>query len=585
MFIHHTNIRNKNGTSPSLLALVTSLLAVAATPTPVSAGGFWQNAAKATPTPTSSSSPTGPTSTISIPKDGKIVIVGGGPAGVHFASLLADKGFSDILVLEANSEVGGKSKTVVNSLGVPHELGTCYAHALYTPIFDLLARFNPTNVKVPQPFNNMVGYATVLGADMGASDADPYSHIDFTTWTLGQNENNSLLIKSADLVGGLGALGANFKKYIAVHKSIFGNYSYGLPPVPSNWSRVDMTAMEFLQANGLTGLIRPLRFLQQTLHAFYLLWWIHPDLVEHQLSDTLSFSPTVFALSEGFQTLWKSIADHYTKKHKVKVVTDATVTNITRGLATSSTAGAAVADAESINTSNKKKTVTYLRTGATKPTTVQFDTLVMAVDLSLSASLLADLQPTEQALFVGNYTAGVLATTLYTSANPAPVEAPGKLWPDRMTYAGRPAAIPGRVHAHKNERLARWPHPTYPWYHPLCAHCGPTDFGANATGPQTRVAYQYLDRPLAKGDPKTLIDLFRADVAADGQDGVQVVIQQAPNYFPRFSAAALRDRVPWRIVEMQGARSTLWIGSSVAFESVLDTTVYNINLAARIQAV
>jgi hypothetical protein len=41
-----------------------------------------------------------------------IVIVGGGPAGIHMAMLLGKRGFNDVTLLEAGQEVGGKvSKT------------------------------------------------------------------------------------------------------------------------------------------------------------------------------------------------------------------------------------------------------------------------------------------------------------------------------------------------------------------------------------------------------------------------------------------------------------------------------------------
>jgi hypothetical protein len=35
-------------------------------------------------------------------------------------------------------------------------------------------------------------------------------------------------------------------------------------------------------------------------------------------------------------------------------------------------------------------------------------------------------------------------------------------------------------------------------------------------------------------------------------------------------------------MEMQGKRNTLWIGSSVCFESVLDCVIYNNNLVKRV---
>ena len=45
---------------------------------------------------------------ISMKRGGKIAIVGGGPAGVHFASSLLKLGFNNIELFEATERIGGK---------------------------------------------------------------------------------------------------------------------------------------------------------------------------------------------------------------------------------------------------------------------------------------------------------------------------------------------------------------------------------------------------------------------------------------------------------------------------------------------
>ena len=67
-----------------------------------------------------------------------------GPAGVHMASLLKKAGVENVVVLERLHRIGGKSYTVVDNDGVPHEMGTCYLHSGYGPIKDL--------IKVPYSF-------------------------------------------------------------------------------------------------------------------------------------------------------------------------------------------------------------------------------------------------------------------------------------------------------------------------------------------------------------------------------------------------------------------------------------------------
>ena len=84
---------------------------------------------------------------LELSKDKRIVIVGGGPAGVHMSACLATKGFKNVTVLEAEVEVGGKSLTTSDPSqpDVPHELGTCYMSPSYDLIRKLLKEYDPEN--------------------------------------------------------------------------------------------------------------------------------------------------------------------------------------------------------------------------------------------------------------------------------------------------------------------------------------------------------------------------------------------------------------------------------------------------------
>jgi Flavin containing amine oxidoreductase len=54
-----------------------------------------------------------------------VIIVGGGPAGVGLAAALKDRSVEDVVVLEADARLGGRSRTLAVGGGLV-EMGTCY---------------------------------------------------------------------------------------------------------------------------------------------------------------------------------------------------------------------------------------------------------------------------------------------------------------------------------------------------------------------------------------------------------------------------------------------------------------------------
>ncbi|RHY52211.1 hypothetical protein DYB30_010241 [Aphanomyces astaci] len=433
---------------------------------------------------------------INMGRNDRIVIVGGGPAGVHYATLLVKKGFTNITILEQSHEVGGKSKT---------------------PVFDLLKEYDPTNTLIPF-------IPTVKGH----------------TW-VNRDSNQSVV---------------DYNSYISLHTSILGVYDYGLPPRPSNWTRLNMTGFEFLKQNKLLVLEGFFRFVFQQQGygsldespAFYMLWWVHPDMIRQKQAADSKGQPWVYVLSKGYQFLWKAMVDKYPSQIDVRVNTK--VIQITR----------------------TNPIVITVQTNNVVPGIIWADHLVMATDLGYMVTLPSDLNLREFR-FSKNLASSAFVVTLFQS-DASPIESVSQWWPSRGVGAAE-----GQLQLTRNSRLAL--------FNPLPAHRFPSDpvatnWGVNATGRQSRVAYQFFNRQVRTSDSAASKKQLLADLADAAFANATIHTQVVHSYFPRCNLTQLQQGVPWAVWENQGRIKTTWIGSSVSFESVLDVVVYNNNLINRV---
>ncbi|KAF0774630.1 hypothetical protein DYB28_012141 [Aphanomyces astaci] len=473
----------------------------------------------------------------------RIVIVGGGPAGVHYATLLVKKGFTNITILEQSTEVGGKSKTVVDPLGIPHELGTCYATSLYQPVFDLLKEYDPTNTLVPfVPF--------IKGHTYVNRDAMPI--MDYKAYVAQLVHRLMGPVKERELVR---EIERAFVSYSSIHTSIFGVYAYGLPPQPSDWSRIDMSGLEFLRQNKLLALEGFFRFVFQqqgygtldTAPAFYMLWWIHPDLLRKRKEADAKRQPWAFMLSKGYQSLWKAMVAKY--QRQIDVQLDTKVVQIARTLSP-------------IYVTVRRSNVLDI---------VRADHLVMATDLSHMVTLPSDLLANDISL-TKDLTSSSFVVSLFES-DARKDESVSQWWPNRGV-----GELEGRLQLTRNSRLSL--------YNPLPAHGSqsdpaPTNWGVNATGRQTRVAYQFYNQRYPYS-PTAVKTQLLADLESASFTNAVVQKQIIHNYFPRYNLTQLQQGLPWKIWDSQGSIRTTWIGSSVSFESVLDVVVYNNKLIDRV---
>ena len=180
----------------------------------------------------------------------------------------------------------------------------------------------------------------VFGLRLSDEEKQKYTKgMEYFDWVLEETEERTTssccrcLPNSAQSV----PIFAAMLKYNKIHESIFGKYPYGLPPKPKDWSKIDMTAMDFLKKNGLEILEPVFLYSQQVqgygildrIPAFYLLWWHHPDTINGSIRASLGSDDIIVSLlKNGWQSLWKKMVQRHSGE--VKYVTGASVTSIKR---------------------------------------------------------------------------------------------------------------------------------------------------------------------------------------------------------------------------------------------------------------
>lgn len=165
----------------------------------------------------------------------RIIIVGGGPSGMHMSACLAAKGYTKVTLLEAEPEIGGKSMTVYDDAqpSVPQEMGTCYLNAQYKLVRSLLEEYDPENTE--EEFANEKNGRMVFGVVIADEDKRKYTEgLDYSDWVNEETEKvscPSCCWCLPDSLQGIPIFVA-FAKYLKIHVEIFGRYSYGMPPKP-----------------------------------------------------------------------------------------------------------------------------------------------------------------------------------------------------------------------------------------------------------------------------------------------------------------------------------------------------------------
>ena len=221
-------------------------------------------------------------------KDSKIVIIGAGPAGIHMAAQLQQRGYTNVIILEkqecltstANDSWNERGKSVTirdEEFECVHEMGTCYLHPKYDEIRKLLKEYDPENTEISygsderEVILRAKEYNDNIVSKFQDNEDFKYEAMEWDEWLAGQVEKLTIpevLQWIPDAVSYL-PLKAAAEKYQRIHKDIFGDYhdeirmngqytsdSVQFPPRPKpNKDVINMTTLQFMIKNDLQALI------------------------------------------------------------------------------------------------------------------------------------------------------------------------------------------------------------------------------------------------------------------------------------------------------------------------------------------
>lgn len=473
----------------------------------------------------------------------KIAIVGAGPAGTHMAYLLHKNGYKNITVFEKDNRIGGKSYSIMHD-NVMHEMGTCYLGAAYVRIRSLMEDLGITEVAEVTP---ELRHAFVNGKIIKTQKYVPEMMLQHWQKTQPSKIMNAMamvqnIAEKIPLLGKpfafiadgvrkysmLQDLIASIRDYMHVLDEMGESSEYDIPNMHyQKYSHeFAMSMSDFLEKRGWPVMNPIFTLLYTTMcygynhtsPSYYGIYWLCKQYVQTYLNFIMhrpAHNNSVM-LKGGFQNLWETMV----KEAQTQIIYEAQIKQINR-----SEAGI------EIEYNDKKE---------------KFDFLISAIAAPDMLKLLSNPSADEQTVF-SNLIHSVVVTKL--------IEVESEYTKTGVIY----------------------------WLERLCEEKQDMVFAMRTaasilqnrySGSQTAITYQYYDDSKTFDEQKSN-EGFNQGFENTGIKVKNIIASQVWKYLYRFTPDGIKAGLPWKIKRMQGCNNTIYIGSSVCFESVNAVVNYN----------
>jgi Flavin containing amine oxidoreductase len=453
-------------------------------------------------------------------KECKIGIIGSGFSGIYMAYQLKKAGYKQVMLFESSHRYGGKIETIWHK-EIPHEMGACYTTPAYAPLYSLMKELAITDTApVPSRENILEGSLQLIKKE------------HFSIYVINQAQINYPWLKKMPKIFTKLYIAMQIKKYLRIHKNLFGSYSGTVIPRPTKsiLKKIDVTFLEFLKRENLLALIGIFRlfitlqgygYLEET-PAFYGLSWCNQKTMQIVWEQMKSVkSGHAYMIKSGMEKVVNSMV----KNENINIKLNSKISSIKL---------------------NKGKPTIEIKTSNGGINSLEFDVIFSSLPLP-EFSKIVDIPKYKNISFF-QQEPGQFDTFLVESSTAPELGTISSWFENTLPYRnGHPVT----------QRLSK-------------------DIILPGTKTQDekdlRVWLQYSKNKTLKGE---VLKKLYPHLKRYYPGSYKIIYHKSVHYFFRWNSEQIRNGAPWELLNLQGEDGIYHIGGSAYFESLIDIMNYN----------